>query len=116
MYTQRSRNSDLGKRFPALETLASSYVNIEWDEFASPEAAVLAFRRDFPAKAPEAAAGVRAVLEEFEAEPDRYAALDAIGWGFSGPPGVLDSFLAWTRDALTVHEHDSPSDDSARAV
>jgi hypothetical protein len=100
MSTRRSQTSDIAERFPALLTLAESYVNVEWDEFGDPAGAVAAFAEDLPDQAACAAEGISAVLDEWKTEAERYAVLDGLGWGYGAPPGALEEFLLWSRSML----------------
>lgn len=94
-------HSDFGSRFPGLLTLASECLNSEWDfEYASPEDGVMAFAAQFPDEVASCVDGIDALLRECSDEASRERELDAMGWGFAGPPGRLDGLLVWTRDTL----------------
>ena len=103
MYSRPIPTSELAKRFPGLRALASDYVNLEWDyEYDSPQEAVLAFAEQESELVGDVVDGLTWLCRTFPEESARAAALDQLGWGYGGRPGMLNDFLAWTLQTLTT--------------
>jgi hypothetical protein len=99
--TRPSPDSELGRRFPGLATLAAECLNLSWDfEYADAQDAVVSFASQFPDEVASCAAGIEALLDECSDEASRLKQLDALGWGYAPRPGQLDAFLLWARDTL----------------
>lgn len=101
--TRRPAHSSVfALRFPALLTMAESYVSLSWDyEFGSPEAAVDSFIEDATHEERQnAAAGIDALFQECTTEMERMEILRVLTWGYHPRDGMLDEFLIWTRAVL----------------